>query len=317
MYFSTMRQRTQSRRSVRLKAKVPTRANELLLVPSFHPRGTAQWPTPHDLYSALLNKEFVLYYQPELEIATHRIVGVEALIRWRHPKRGLVNPAEFIPLAEECGMILEIGRWGLGEACRQMQAWNSMDPSLNRLRVCVNLSAREFAKEDICDYIAELLRGHGIDAMQLGVEITETSLMSNISTAVNVLSRLRQMGVALLMDDFGTGYSSLNYLQTFSFDVLKIDRSFVRSMSAGNNAQKIVQVIIELARVLNMEVIAEGIETMEQYKLLARLGCRYGQGFLLARPMPADEVTRMLQLPGKILPESSFDRSPGGLREIA
>jgi EAL domain-containing protein (putative c-di-GMP-specific phosphodiesterase class I) len=302
---------------VRLKAKAPVRANALHFVPGIQPAGNGQWPTPHDLYSALLKKEFVLYYQPELELATHRIVGVEALIRWRHPHRGLVNPAEFIPLAEECGLILEIGRWGLGEACRQIRNWNSMDPALNRLRVCVNLSAREFAKEDICDHIEELLRAHELDAMQLGVEVTETSLMSNLSTAVNVLSRLRQMGVALLMDDFGTGYSSLNYLETFNFDVLKIDRSFVNRMAAGNNAQKIVRVIIELARVLNMEVIAEGIETMEQYKLLARLGCRYGQGFLLARPMPAEEVTRLLQLPGKILPESSFDRRTDGLREIA
>ncbi len=302
---------------MRLKAKAPARAKALHFLPGFQPSGAQHWPTPHDLYSALLNKEFVLYYQPELELATHRIVGVEALIRWRHPQRGAVNPAQFIPLAEECGLILDIGRWGLGEACRQMRIWNSMDPSLNRLRVCVNLSAREFAKEDICDHIEELLRVHELDAMQLGVEVTETSLMTNLSTAVNVLSRLRQMGVALLMDDFGTGYSSLNYLEAFNFDVLKIDRSFVSRMAAGNNAQKIVRVIIELARVLNMEVIAEGIETMEQYKLLARLGCRYGQGFLLARPMPAEDVTRLLQLPGKILPESSFDRRTEGLREIA
>ena len=312
-----MRQRTQSRRSVRLKSKAPSRPHELFFVPGLHTPVKGQWPIPHDLYSALLNKEFVLHYQPELELATHRIVGVEALIRWRHPQRGLVSPAEFIPLAEECGLILEIGRWGLSEACRQMRTWNTMDPSLSRLRVCVNLSSREFAKEDICDHIGELLAAHGLDAMQLGVEVTETSLMTNLGTAVNVLSRLRQMGVALLMDDFGTGYSSLNYLETFSFDVLKIDRSFINRMQAGNNAQKIVQVIIELARVLNMEVIAEGIETMEQYKLLARLGCRYGQGFLLARPMPADEVTRLLQLPGKILPESSFVRLKDGLREIA
>lgn len=312
-----MRQKTHSRRSVRFKAEVPAHAKELLIVPAYQKADVEYWPTPHDLYTALLKREFVLHYQPELELATHRIVGVEALIRWQHPQRGLVMPSTFIPLAEECGLILEIGRWGLGEACRQMRIWNSMDPSLSRLRVCVNLSAREFAKEDICDYIGEVLRENDLDAMQLGVEITETSLMTNISTAVNVLSRLRQMGVALLMDDFGTGYSSLNYLQSFSFDVLKIDRSFVSHMAAENNAQKIVQVIIELARVLNMEVIAEGIETMEQYKVLARLGCRYGQGFLLSRPMPPRDVTSLLQLPGKILPESCFDRRAESLREIA
>lgn len=312
-----MRRRAHTGRGVGVDAFAFQRSNDLLLLPRLQNLDGEQWPTAHDLYAALLNREFELYYQPEIELATHRIVGVEALIRWRHPQRGLVGPAAFIPLAEECGMILEIGRWGLSEACRQMCAWKSMDPSLGRLRVCVNLSTREFAKEDICDYIGALLRDHNLDAMQLGVEVTETSLMTNITTAAGVINRLREMGVALLMDDFGTGYSSLNYLQSFCFDVLKIDHSFVNRMAMGNNAQKIVRVIIELARVLNMEVIAEGIETMEQYKLLARLGCRYGQGFLLARPLPVKDVTHLLQLPGCILPETSFDLRKDRLREIA
>ncbi len=312
-----MRHKSFSRRGVGLKSHAQLQHSELLLVPRLQNLDGEQWPTPHDLYTALGNQEFVLFYQPEIELATHRIVGVEALIRWRHPQRGLIGPAAFIPLAEECGLILEIGRWGLGEACRQIRAWKVMDPSLGRLRVCVNLSTREFAKEDICDYIGELLDEHSLDAMQLGVEVTETSLMTNIITAPGVLNRLREMGVALLMDDFGTGYSSLNYLQSFCFDVLKIDRSFVNRMTEGNNAEKIVQVIIELARVLNMEVIAEGIETMEQYKSLTRLGCRYGQGFLLARPLPVDEVTQLLQLPGKILPETSFAYDHAPLRGIA
>ena len=275
------------------------------------------WPTPGDLRRALDHNEFELFYQPELELATHRIVGVEALIRWRHPEKGLISPGQFISIAEESGLIVPIGSWGLRQACRQIREWNLLDASLTNLRVSVNLSARQFAQEHICDQIKDLLDASGISAQQLGIELTETSLISNMSTAVRVLSSLRQLGVTLLMDDFGTGYSSLNYLQSFPFDMLKIDRSFVSRMEAGNSALQIVHTIIELARVLGMEVVAEGIETMEQYKLLCKLGCRYGQGYLFARPLPANEVTTLLGLPGKILPERVFDLNHNLLKETA
>jgi EAL domain-containing protein (putative c-di-GMP-specific phosphodiesterase class I) len=275
------------------------------------------WPTPGDLRHALDRHQFELYYQPEIELATHKIVGVEALIRWRHPEKGLILPGQFIPVAEESGLILPIGRWGLREACRQIREWNHLDASLKNLRISVNLSARQFAQEYICDHIKELLDETGISAQQLGVELTETSLISNMSTALRVLSGLRQLGITLLMDDFGTGYSSLNYLQSFSFDMLKIDSSFISRMEAGNSALQIVHTIIELARVLGMEVVAEGIETMEQYRLLCKLGCRFGQGYLFARPMPATEVTAMLGLPGKILPERIFDVNHNLLKETA
>jgi EAL domain-containing protein (putative c-di-GMP-specific phosphodiesterase class I) len=275
------------------------------------------WPSPGELRRALDRNEFELYYQPEIELATHRIIGVEALIRWRHPEKGLIFPGQFIPIAEESGLILPIGRWGLREACSQIQRWNQRDASLKNMRVCVNLSARQFAQEQICEHIKELLDEMGISGQQLGIELTETSLISNIGTAVRVLSGLRQFGISLLMDDFGTGYSSLNYLQSFSFDVLKIDRSFISRMENGNSAQQIVRTIIELARVLGMEVVAEGIETMEQYKLLCKLGCRYGQGYLFARPMPANEVTKLLDLPGRIVPESMFDTNLQALKETA
>jgi EAL domain-containing protein (putative c-di-GMP-specific phosphodiesterase class I) len=263
----------------------------------------------------------VLHYQPGVNLITRRIVGVEALIRWQHPRHGLLKPAAFIPAAEQCGIILDMGRWVLGEACRQKRLWNDANPSLRNLRICVNLSAHEFASEDICCYVEELLHRHGIEAGELGVEVTETSLMTNLGTAADVLNRLRAMGVALLMDDFGTGYSSLNYLRNFSFDVLKIDRSFIEHIEAGNNAQKIVRVIMALARVLKMEVIAEGIETVEQCSLLTRLGCRYGQGHLLAQAMSAAEMTRLLELPERLLPATFCDEHCGGgmegLKEIA
>ncbi len=268
------------------------------------PRNAArQWPRRPDLRRALDQRQFVLYYQPEIELSTRRIIGLEALIRWRHPDRGLVSPMEFIPYAEECGMILPIGDWGLAEACSQIQRWCDEDLCHHSLRVCVNLSARQFAREGLADRVQELLSRFGISSRQLGLEMTESSLIPDAPTAMEVLGNLRRLGVSLLMDDFGTGYSSLNHLHQFPFDVLKIDRSFVSRMTEGDQALQIVRTIIELARVLGMNVVAEGIENLAQYELLQQLGCRYGQGYLFAKPMPAEEIGRLLRLPGRILPE--------------
>lgn len=261
------------------------------------------WPRSADLRRALERREFVLYYQPEVELATRRIVGLEALIRWRHPERGLVAPMDFIPNAEESGMILPIGDWGLAEACRQIQVWTSEDPRHSSLRVAVNLSARQFEREGLADHVDSLLQQSGASSRQLGLEMTESSLIPNMNIAIEVLSGLRKLGVSLSMDDFGTGYSSLSNLHSFPFDVLKIDRSFVGRMGEGDQPLQIVRTIIELARVLGMDVVAEGIETTDQYQLLRQMGCRYGQGFLFAKPLPADDVSRLLRLPGRILPD--------------
>jgi len=266
------------------------------------------WPSKSDLRSALERRQFVLYYQPEIELATRRIVGLEALIRWQHPERGLIPPAEFIPIAEENGMILPIGDWGLYEACKQIRQWNRDDPTLGSVRVCVNLSAPQFTREGLADHVEALVTRAGISGRQLGLEMTESSLISDLRTAHNVLANLHKLGVSLLVDDFGTGYSSLNHLQSFPFDVLKIDRSFTSRITLGDQPLQIVRTIIELARVLGMEVVAEGIETCEQHRLLCKLGCRFGQGFLYARPMPARAVTRLLLLPGRILPECAADQ---------
>ena len=261
------------------------------------------WPRRQDLRRALEQRQFVLYYQPEIELSTRRIVGFEALIRWAHPERGLIPPMDFIPLAEESGLILPIGDWGLSEACNQIQKWCREDPRHSSLRVLVNLSARQFSRKGLADHVKALLLQSGISSRQLGLEMTESSLIPNIRTALEVLGSLRRLGVSLLMDDFGTGYSSLNHLHSFPFDVLKIDRSFVGRMTDGDQPLQIVRTIIELARVLGMDVVAEGIETCEQFRLLRQLGCRLGQGFLFARPMAAEAVTRLLALPGRVLPD--------------
>jgi EAL domain-containing protein (putative c-di-GMP-specific phosphodiesterase class I) len=259
------------------------------------------WPRKPDLRAALEQRQFILHYQPEVEIATRRIVGLEALIRWRHPERGLLPPSAFIPAAEESGMILPIGDWGLSEACQQIQSWNRTLPSLGSLRVCVNLSATQFSREGLADHVEALLARNGISSGQLGLEMTESCLISDKRTAHEVLAHLHKLGVSLLMDDFGTGYSSLNNLHSFPFDVLKIDRSFVSRMTHGEQPLQIVRTIIELARVLGMEVVAEGIETRAQHELLREMGCRFGQGFLYAKPMSADDVTDLLKVPGRVL----------------
>ncbi len=265
------------------------------------------WPRRQDLRHALEHRQFRLYYQPEVDLATRRIVGMEALIRWVHPERGVIPPMEFIPLAEESGLILPIGDWGLAEACDQIQRWCRKNLLHSSLRVCVNLSARQFAREGLADHVEALLEGSGISSHQLGLEMTESSLIPNTKTALSVLSKLRRLGVSLLMDDFGTGYSSLNHLHSFPFDVLKIDRSFVMRMTEGEQPLQIVRTILELARVLGMDVVAEGIETYEQYALLRKLGCRYGQGFLFAPPLPVERMTELLLLPDRILPEPTAD----------
>ena len=261
------------------------------------------WPRPADLRHALDHRQFVLYYQPEVDLVTRKIVGLEALIRWVHPERGLVPPMDFIPLAEESGMILPIGDWGIEEACNQIQKWCHEDPLHTSMRVGVNLSASQFSREGLADHVESLLVQSGISSRQLGLEMTESSIIPNMGTAMGVLGSLRRLGVSLLMDDFGTGYSSLSYLHSFPFDVLKIDRSFVSRMTEGDQPLQIVRTIIELARVLGMDVVAEGIETHEQYRLLREMGCRFGQGFLFARPMSAEAVTQLLRLPGRVLPE--------------
>jgi EAL domain-containing protein (putative c-di-GMP-specific phosphodiesterase class I) len=273
------------------------------------------WLRTADLRRALDRREFVLYYQPVVELKTLEIVGLEALIRWQHPERGLLPPTEFVPVAEDCGLILPIGDWGLAEACNQIRTWTRENRENESLRVCVNLSARQFSRQGLADHVQSLLTQSGTSSRQLGLEMTESSLIPNVDTAVEVLDGLRALGISISMDDFGTGYSSLSYLHSFPIDVLKIDRSFVGRMSEGEQPLQIVRTIIELARVLGIDVVAEGIETAEQYCLLRELGCRFGQGYLFAKPLPAEQVSALLRLPGRVLPlpPMTRDRSAIGV----
>jgi EAL domain-containing protein (putative c-di-GMP-specific phosphodiesterase class I) len=258
---------------------------------------TSQWPQGEDLRRALSLNQFVLHYQPEVELATRKIVGLEALIRWEHPERGLVPPMEFIPRAEESGLILPMGDWGLSQACHQLQSWQRRFSNLSSLRMCVNLSARQFSRAGLADHVESLLVETGLYGHQLGLEMTESSLIADVAEAARVLQSLNRLGVSLHMDDFGTGYSSLNHLHSFPFDVLKIDRSFVQRMESGHQPLQIVQTILELARGLGMDVVAEGIETEEQFNLLQAMGCRYGQGYLFSKPLPAAQIEALLAQP--------------------
>ncbi len=244
------------------------------------------------LRRALERDEFVLYYQPQVNITTGLIIGVEALIRWNHPELSLVPPGDFIPLAEDTGMIVPIGEWVLRAACRQHKLW--CDAGYPPIRVTVNLSGRQFRQQALAETIRDALTEFGITAAALGVEITESSIMHNDNLTKSILIELDRMGVHLSLDDFGTGYSSLSYLKSFPIGVLKIDRSFVRDVTTDSDDAAIATAIIAMAHSLKMGVIAEGVETMEQLEFLRRQGCDAVQGYLIGRPVPAAEFAKLL-----------------------
>jgi diguanylate cyclase (GGDEF)-like protein len=249
-----------------------------------------------DLRRALERREFELHYQPKVDIQQKQIVGMEALLRWRHPERGLVSPAEFIPLAEETGLIVAIGRWVLDEACAQTRAWQKA--GLKKLRVAVNISAVQFRQKDLLATIAHALTQSGLAAEYLEVEITESTVMHNASEAAGTLEQLSRTGVQVSIDDFGTGYSSLSYLKSFPINTLKIDRSFIREISEDRDDAAIVRAIIGLAHNLRLKVVAEGVETQQQLEFLQSLGSDEYQGYYCSRPLPPAEFLKyMRELP--------------------
>ncbi|MBV8673391.1 MAG: bifunctional diguanylate cyclase/phosphodiesterase, partial [Acidobacteriaceae bacterium] len=257
-------------------------------------RAAARLKMEADLEQAIRSGELVLHYQPEIELATSTIAGFEALVRWRHPERGMISPSEFIPLAEESGLILPLGDWGLTEACRQMALWRSLYAIGEPLHVSVNLSARQFGRAGLAEHVSEVLAKTSLSADNLRLEVTESSLMSNQETALDTMQDLKALGIGLHMDDFGTGYSSLNHLHRYPFDTLKIDRSFVQGIAEDQDSIEIVGTILDLARSLEMDVVAEGIETAQQAQQLKSLGCRLGQGYYFSRPMDAASIGAML-----------------------
>lgn len=248
-----------------------------------HEQAVMRLQLENDLRRAIEQQEFHLHYQPIVLLKTESIVGFEALIRWQHPQRGSVSPAEFIPLAEETGLIVPIGYWVLYEACRQMYEWQRQF-SVEPMTMSVNLSTKQFAQLDLIAKIEQILLQTGLDARNLKLEITESSLMETDSTAA-MLGQLQALGVQLQIDDFGTGYSSLSYLHRFPIDTLKIDRSFVSRMGVDGENTEIVRTIVTLAHNLNMNVTAEGIETETQLTQLRALNCEHGQGYFFSRPV--------------------------------
>lgn len=241
-----------------------------------------------DLRAALRNNEFVLHYQPQICLATDQVVGVEALIRWRHPKHGLLSPLHFIPTAEENGLIVEIGRWVLREACRQCRLW--IDACHAALRIAVNISALEFRQADFVEQVQAILNETGVAPSHIELEMTESIVMHNVGAVLAVLSELKRMGIFLAIDDFGTGFSSLNYLRRFPIDRLKIDQSFVQGIDRIPANESIVRAITSLAHNLSMEVVAEGAESDAELAILRACQCNEAQGYWFAKPMPADDV---------------------------
>lgn len=239
-----------------------------------------------ELEQAIRREELVMFYQPEVELRTRRIIGFEALARWRHPQRGLLPPAEFIPLAEESGLILPLGEWAMREACRQMMAWRrSEHAALREARVSVNLSAKHFEQPGLVEYVRQVLGETGLAPRRLRLEVTESSLIADAESAEATMQELHRLGVGLHMDDFGVGYHSLHHLQHLPFDTVKIDRSFVEGVARDRASRQIVGAILELARSLGMDAVAEGIESTKQLEELRKLGCPSGQGYYFGRAM--------------------------------
>ncbi len=263
-----------------------------------------------DLHQALALKQFELHYQPKVDTKTGLIHGAEALVRWRHPQRGLVPPGEFIPLAESCGLIDAIGEWVVRESCRQARAWQL--GGLQPLRVAVNLSAFQFRHGNLLQMIREALQAAQLEPRFLEVEITESALMSDPEESVTILEQLSRMGVVVSVDDFGTGYSSMSYLRRFPIDKLKIDRGFIAELISRADDASIVRAIVSLAHSLHLKVVAEGVETREQLDLLKTLGCDQYQGFCFSPAVPADQFATLLresqQKTGSV-PESALDRT--------
>ena len=243
---------------------------------------------------ALAHNDFRMFYQPIVSLSTGALFGFESLLRWEHRERGLIAPDEFIPIAEETGMILKLGAWAIEQSCRQLQVWQQTEPKAEGLTISVNLSSKEFLQLDLVEKIASTLKATKLDPRFLKIEITESHIMENSELAVKIINQLRGLGIEMSLDDFGTGYSSLSYLHRLPVTFLKIDRSFVTRMTESGENREIVLTIVRLAQNLKMNVIAEGIETMEQFTELSDMGCDYGQGYLFSPPLDAEGARQFI-----------------------
>ncbi len=257
-----------------------------------------------DLRFAVKRNELVLHYQPLISLNTGELAGFEALVRWQHPKYGFISPVQFIPIAEESGLIIPMTRWILREACFQLAEWQKISPTYANLKVSVNISGKHLAVEDLPTQVKRCVNSAGIDPATLNLEITESSAMENAEHTIDILGKVRKLGVVLSIDDFGTGYSSLSYLHRLPFDSLKIDRSFVMEADKHAENKQILLTIMSLANNLHLRVVAEGIETEDQLKLLQDLKCDFGQGYLFSKPLPKDEIENLLYKKTDWMPRS-------------
>ena len=276
------------------QAKDHGRGRSVLFDPAMHDQMITRLTLENDLQRAIDRQELTLHYQPIVDLATAQLIGFEALVRWHHPRWGLISPGQFIPLAEETGLILAIGAWTQMAACQQLQAWRQRHPQAADLVVSVNLSVKQFANAQLIDTIDEALVATGLSSDRLRFEITESALIDNAQTAESMLKALRDRGIQLGIDDFGTGYSSLSMVHQFPMQMLKIDRSFIHAMAADPRGVAMVQAILALANALGMTAIAEGVETASQLNQLRQLGCPYAQGYHFAKPLPADQAEHLL-----------------------
>jgi diguanylate cyclase (GGDEF)-like protein len=261
--------------------------------PALHAQAVERQSIEAGLRSAIDGREFELLYQPKINLRTGGISGAEALIRWRHPDRGLMEPAQFVPIAEDCGLIRPLGRWVVYEACRQARAWQ--DAGLAPIPVSVNISATEFRSPSFLDHIVAILQETSLGPQYLELELTESVLMPHVDTTVALLHKLKTLGIQITIDDFGTGWSSLSYLRHFPIDALKIDKSFVQEITPGSTGAPIVTGVIRLGNSLNHRIIAEGVETSEQLAFLQAEDCGEGQGYYFSRPLPASQFGRFLE----------------------
>ncbi|MCA1565949.1 MAG: EAL domain-containing protein [Acidobacteria bacterium] len=270
------------------RAKQLGKARHAVFNQAMHARAMDRLELERDLRRAVERGEIFLQYQSIVSLGAGSLRGFEALVRWRHPQRGILPPIDFIPIAEETGIIIQLGKWVLEEACRQMSRWQKLSPQNKPLQISVNLSCKQFLQPDLLEQIQGVLRETGLDARSLKLEITESVVMENIETATRTLERLQALGVELSIDDFGTGYSSLSYLQRFPVNTLKIDRSFISRITESDGTAEIVRTIMQLGQNLGMDVIAEGVETEQQNEQLKALGCEFGQGYYFSLPLDRD-----------------------------
>ena len=277
------------------RAKREGKSQSIVFQPQFRQSSLSPIDLDTDLRRALDRDEMELHYQPIISMRDRTISGFEALLRWSHRSRGVISPNEFIPLAEETGLIYDLGQWVLGKACKQIAAWNKGKKKEDQLEISINLSSRQFSDPNLVEGIVENIEKSGFDAEFLKIEITESALMQNAQRSVSMLNQLKDLNIKVCVDDFGTGYSSLSYLHTFPIDTLKIDRSFVHDMSRNFRNMEIIRTIIMLAHNLKLDVIAEGVETGEQDAQLSALGCQFAQGFYFSRPINSSDAALLIQ----------------------